>query len=147
MYVLYVIIEYLYPLLTTCHISLTLLAVKLFIQNGCQKENDSDCWRWHLWPGHTYTHKWSHARTLARTHTHVLFKSCICRKHRYDLNCVSKVYMYIFFMYFSVLFVCILRIYYFLISVFVYTATCETFIVFLFIKCSKIIGGIKSGNL
>jgi len=47
-------------------------------------------------------------------------------------------------MYFSGLFVCILRIYYFLISVFVYTATCETFSACLFIKCSSIIGGIKS---
>jgi len=32
MYVLYVVIEYLYPLLTICHISLSLLAIKLSLQ-------------------------------------------------------------------------------------------------------------------
>ena len=106
MYVLYVIIEYLYPLLTLRTYFAT-FRFRYWLSNCFYKmiakrqmppivgdsKNDLH--------GHTYTHTCTltnvhthvrttdrqaaqtntHARTHARTHTYVLFKPCICRKH------------------------------------------------------------------
>ena len=124
MYELYVITEYLYPLLT-------ILSHFAFV-TGCQivhttwmlKGKDHRLLKiahttWSHLHTRTLVHAWhtgthiqiithsqtcTHARTPTHTRTHVLFKPCICRKHNYVLNCVSKVYMLI---YFYILFCCV----------------------------------------
>ena len=116
MYELYVITEYLYPLLT-------ILSHFAFV-TGCQivhttwmlKGKDHRLLKiahttWSHLHTRTLVHAWhtgthiqiithsqtcTHARTPTHNRTHVLFKPCICRKHNYVLNCVSKVYMLIF---------------------------------------------------
>ena len=71
----------------------------------------------------------THARTHAHT-TYVFFKPCIYRKHGSILK--STLYNYVLIcIYRSVLCVCILRIHYFSIYLFVYNATCKMFIVWL----------------
>ena len=135
-YVLYVVRKYLYPLITICHISLSLLAVKLFKTKWMLK---GKCPRLLKMAPTTLSHIHaqmhalvrSNTRRHARTHRHttyVFFKPCIYRKHGSILK--STLYNYVLIcIYSSVLCVCILRIYYFSIYLFVYNATCKQFIV------------------
>ena len=103
MYASVVITEYIYPLLTICYISLSLLAVKLFIQTGSKGKGPQNVGV-KTYDQDTHTHTPAHAHAHTHTpfsRTHVLFKPCVRRQHSSGLNCVSKVYMlmslYVFF--------------------------------------------------
>jgi len=97
MYASVVITEYIYPLLTICYISLSLLAVKLFIQTGSKGKGPQNVGV-KTYDQDTHTHTPAHAHAHTHTpfsRTHVLFKLFVCRQQSSVLNCVPTVYMLI----------------------------------------------------